>query len=126
MTTVACRFFPPYCVHIAVVAALKAKGSIIFHNTFYEYGFFFVEELAKMKAKLIMADPHRIITFGPKQFQGAKIIAPNIIQATMALFVVALSAEGTTILEDTEDSLMRRYPELMENYRKLGADIVKL
>jgi len=124
--TFAWPFLPPDFVHIAVVAALKAKGSIIFHNTFYEYGFFFIEELAKMKAKVIMADPHRIITFGPTQYQGAKIIAPNIIQATMALFLAALSAEGTTILVDAEDALMRRYPELLENYRKLGADIVKL
>lgn len=119
-------FLPPDFVHVAVVAALKAKGSIIFHNSFYEYGFFFIEELAKMKAKVIMADPHRIITFGPTDFKGAKIIAPNIIQATMALFLVALSASGTTILEDSEDSLMRRYPDLLENYRKLGANIVKL
>lgn len=124
--TFAWPFLPPDFVHVAVVSALKAKGSMIFHNSFYEYGFFFIEEVAKMKAKIIMADPHRIITFGPTNFKGAKLIAPNIIQATMALFLAALSAEGTTILEDAEDSLMRRYPDLLENYRKLGADIVKL
>jgi UDP-N-acetylglucosamine 1-carboxyvinyltransferase len=124
--TFAWPFLPPDFVHVAVVSALKAKGSMIFHNTFYEYGFFFIEELAKMKAKVIMADPHRIITFGPTHFRGAKIIAPNIIQATMALFIAALGAEGTTILEDAEDSLLRRYPSLIENYRKLGANIVKL
>jgi UDP-N-acetylglucosamine 1-carboxyvinyltransferase len=124
--TFAWPFLPPDFVHVAVVSALKAKGSMIFHNSFYEYGFFFIEEVAKMKAKIIMADPHRIITFGPTNFKGAKLIAPNIIQATMALFLAALAAEGTTILEDAEDSLMRRYPDLLENYRKLGADIVKL
>jgi UDP-N-acetylglucosamine 1-carboxyvinyltransferase len=113
-------------VHIAVVAALKAKGSIIFHNSFYEYGFFFIEELVKMKAKLIMADPYRIISFGPTDFKAARIIAPNIIQATMALFIAALGAEGTTILDDAEDSLLRRYPNLIEKYTKLGAKISKL
>lgn len=124
--TFAWPFLPPDFVHVAVVAALKAKGSMIFHNSFYEYGFFFIEELAKMKAKVIMADPHRIITFGPTEFKAAKIIAPNIIQATMALFLAALSAEGTTILEDTEDSLMRRYPDLLVNFQKLGANIEKI
>lgn len=119
-------FLPADFVHIAVVAALKAKGSMIFHNSFYEYGFFFIEELAKMKAKVIMADPHRIITFGPTQFQPSRIIAPNIIQATMALFLAALSADGETILDDAEDSLLRRYPNLIENYKKLGANVSKI
>lgn len=49
--------FPADLIHVAVVLALKAKGSAIFYNTFYEYGFFFVEELAKMKALTVMADP---------------------------------------------------------------------
>jgi len=119
-------FLPPDFVHVALVTALKAKGSFVFHNSFYEYGFFFIEELAKMKAKLIMADPYRIVTFGPTDYQGAKIIAPNIIQATMALFLAALSAPGVTILEDSEDSLLRRYPDLIANYQKLGAKITKL
>lgn len=117
---------PPDFVHIAVVCALKAKGSIIFQNTFYEYGFFFIEELAKMKAKVIMADPFRLITFGPTKFKGAKIFAPNIIQATMALFLVALAAEGETILEDRDDSLLRRYPDLLEKYTSLGAQITRI
>jgi UDP-N-acetylglucosamine 1-carboxyvinyltransferase len=119
-------FLPPDFVHVALVTALKAKGSFVFHNSFYEYGFFFIEELAKMKAKLIMADPYRIVTFGPTDYQAAKIIAPNIIQATMALFLAALSAPGVTILEDSEDSLLRRYPDLIANYQKLGAKITKL
>jgi len=123
--TFAWPFLPPDFVHVAVVSALMAEGSFVFHNSFYEYGFFFIEELAKMKAKLIMADPYRIITFGPTKFQSAKIIAPNIIQATMALFLAALSASGTTILEDSEDALLRRYPDLIANYSKLGAKITK-
>src|SRR3990167_8088208 len=117
---------PPDFIHIAIVCALKAKGSIIFQNTFYEYGFFFIEELAKMKAKIIMADPFRVITFGPTNFKGAKVFAPNIIQATMALFLAALSAEGETILEDRDDSLLRRYPDLIEKYKSLGAQVSRI
>src|SRR3989344_913703 len=117
---------PPDFIHIAIVCALKAKGSIIFQNTFYEYGFFFIEELAKMKAKVIMADPFRVITFGPTNFKGAKVFAPNIIQATMALFLAALSAEGETILEDRDDSLLRRYPDLVEKYKSLGAQVSRI
>ena len=119
-------FVPPDFVHVAVVTALKAKGSLIFLNPFYEYSFFFIEELIKLKAKVIMADPTRLITFGPTEFKGAKIFAPNIIQATMALFLAALSADGTTILEDRDDSLLRRYPDLIEKYTSLGAQVEKI
>jgi len=106
-------FLPPDFIHVAIVTALKAEGSMIFNNSFYEYGFFFIEELAKMKASIVMADPYRLITFGSTDFKSAKLFAPNIIQASMALFLAALSANGETILEDRNDSLLRRYPDLM-------------
>lgn len=108
---------------IILVTALKSKGSIILHNPFQEYGMFWIEELAKMKAKVVMADPHRVITFGPTEFEAAKLNAPNIIQATMALFIAALSAPGTTTLVDNDDSLIRRYPDLIEKYTALGAKV---
>jgi len=116
---------PPDFIHVAIVTALKARGNIVFHNSFYEYGFFFIEELAKMKANLVMADPYRLITFGPTKFQGGRIFTQNIIQASMALFLAAVSAEGETILEDRNDSLLRRYPDLIAKYSKLGANVAK-
>lgn len=119
-------FLPPDFIHVAIVTALKAEGSLIFHNSFYEYGFFFIEELAKMKAKVVMADPYRLITFGPTEFEATKIFAPNIIQATMSLFLAALSADGETILEDRTDALLRRYPNLVDKYTSLGASIEKI
>lgn len=118
-------FLPPDFVHVAVVTALMAEGSMIFHNSFYEYAFFYVEELAKLKAKVIMADPHRIITFGPTQLRGSKVIAPNIIQATVALFIAGLAAKDETTLEDVSDSMLRRFPDLVEKYQSLGAKIEK-
>lgn len=117
---------PQDFIQILMVCALKAKGSMILHNPFQEYGMFWIEELTKMKAKVIMADPHRVITFGPTDFQAGKIMAPNIIQATMALFLAALSANGTSTLIDSDDALMRRYPDLVANFNKLGARIEKV
>lgn len=108
---------------VVLVTALKASGSIILHNSFQEYGNFWIEELVKMKAKLIMGDPHRVITYGPTEFKGAKIKAPNIIQATYALFLAALSAKGETILEDVDNSLQRRFPDIVEKFSSLGAKI---
>lgn len=115
--------FPPDLIHVAVVLGLYAKGSAIFHNSFYEYGFFFIEELAKMKASVVMADPHRIITFGPTRFKPANLIAPSIIQAAYALFLCALSADGKSTLKNAE-SLFRRYGDIIEKFKFLGADVV--
>ena len=113
-------------MQIMIVTALKAKGSMILHNSFQEYGMFWIEELVKLKAKVVMADPYRVLTFGPTDFKGSKIFAPNIIQATMALFLAALSAKGETVLEDRSDSLLRRYPDLVEVYTSLGAKIERV
>jgi UDP-N-acetylglucosamine enolpyruvyl transferase len=54
--------FPPDLVHTAVVLALKSQGQAMFHNLMYEYSFFFVQELAKMKASIILANPVTVIT----------------------------------------------------------------
>lgn len=114
---------PMDLVQVMIVCALKAEGSMILRNSFQEFGMFWIEELVKMKAKMILADPSRVITFGPTEFMAEKIYAPNIIQATMALFLAALSAKGVTILEDASDSLLRRYPDLVDKYKSLGAQV---
>lgn len=114
--------YPADLIHVAVVLGLYSQGSAIFHNSFYEYGFFFIEELAKMKATTVMADPHRIITFGPTKFQPANLLSPNIIQASYALLLCCLSAEGKSVLNNAEP-LFRRYGDIIEKFQKLGADI---
>lgn len=55
--------YPADLIHVAVILALKAKGNAMFRNSFYEYSFFFVEQLAKMKAIAMLADPTKIVTF---------------------------------------------------------------
>ncbi|MEI7579676.1 MAG: UDP-N-acetylglucosamine 1-carboxyvinyltransferase [bacterium] len=117
---------PQDLIQIIIVTALKAKGSLILNNSFQEYGMFWIEELVKLKAKVIMADPFRLITFGPTNYKGARLFAPNIIQASMALFLAALAAEGETILEDRSEALSRRYPDLVAKYSGLGAKIEEI
>ncbi|HMT27279.1 MAG TPA: hypothetical protein PKD96_03170, partial [Candidatus Absconditabacterales bacterium] len=114
--------FPADLIHVASVLALKAQGSAIFINSFYEYSFFFVEELAKMKALTVMADPMRIITFGPTQFKPANLISPNIIQASYAMVICALAAEGKSVISEVEP-LFRRYPDIDKQFNSIGADI---
>lgn len=114
--------YPADLVHVAVVLALKAKGNAMFRNAFYEYSFFFIEQLAKMRAIAVLADPTKVVTFGPTDFKAANMVCSDIIQASYALFIAALSAKGESTLLQC-DSLFRRYPNIVEQFNKLGADV---
>lgn len=114
--------YPPDLIHVAVVLALKAKGNIMFRNTFYEYSFFFVQQLAKMKALTVLADPTKVVTFWPTNFKPATMLCSDIIQASYAMMIAAMAAEGRSELLEC-DSIFRRYPNVVEQFKKLWADI---
>lgn len=114
---------PMDIIHTFAVTALSCEGSAIFMNIGYEYAWFFIEELAKMKGRTVMADPHRIITFGPTQWKGANIVCSDIIQASYALLLAALAAEGTTTI-NAITPLFRRFPNFVEQFRSLWADLL--
>ncbi|MCS6982849.1 MAG: UDP-N-acetylglucosamine 1-carboxyvinyltransferase [Candidatus Absconditabacterales bacterium] len=113
---------PPDFVHTCVVTALYADGQAIFDNLFYEYGFFFVQELAKMKANIILANPVTVITTGPNQFKGAHVMCPDILQAAYGLLIAALGARGESVLHSITP-LFRRFPDFVSKFTSLGAAI---
>jgi UDP-N-acetylglucosamine 1-carboxyvinyltransferase len=113
---------PPDFVHSMAVVALKADGQVIFDNLFYEYGWFFVEELAKMKANVVMANPVTVITNWPTQFKPANLLCSDIIQASYGLLLAALSAPWTSTLHAITP-LFRRFPNFVDQFRSLGGDL---
>lgn len=50
------------------------------------------------------------------------MICSDIIQASYALIIAALSAKGESVLLEC-DSVFRRYPNIAEQFNNLGADI---
>lgn len=114
--------FPVDLLPIAIVLATQAEGSMLLHNKLYESGLGFVDQLIKMKAQLMVADPHRVVTLGKSNLKGCRVQSPDIIQAGVALFLAALVADDTTTLTHA-DSITRRYPDIAESYRSLGANI---
>lgn len=114
--------FPTDLFPIAVVLGASSDGELFFFNKMDEQQLLFVEELAKMGMKTFIGGTQRIITYGPTKWQPSTINAPYIIQATMAMVLCALAAEGETIIKNAE-ALLRRYPDLVEKYQKLGAKI---
>lgn len=113
---------PMDIIHTFAVTALSCEGSAIFMNVGYEYAWFFVEELAKMKGRTVMADPHRIITFWPTDWKAANIVCSDIIQASYGLLLAALAADGTSTI-NAITPLFRRFPNFIDQFRSLGAKI---
>lgn len=115
-------YFPTDLLPLMVALAVKSKGSIMFWNKLYEGGLLWIPEMIKFGAQIIMCDPHRIIVYGDKELTPASVDAPNIIRATVALLMVALTIEGESIIKDA-DSIKRAHPNFVENLKRLGADI---
>jgi len=78
--------------------------------------------MMKFGAHIVMCDPYRVIVFGNKPLSPATVDSPNIIRATVALMMVALTINGESIIRNA-DSIKRAHPNFVENLQKLGADI---
>jgi len=115
-------YFPTDLLPLMVAIAVKAEGSIMFWNKLYEAGFFWIPEMIKFGAEIIMCDPHRIIVYGNKPLKPAEVDSPNIIRATVGLMMVALTIKGESVINNA-DSIKRAHPNFVENLQKLGADI---
>jgi UDP-N-acetylglucosamine 1-carboxyvinyltransferase len=115
-------YFPTDLMPLMVALAVKSEGSMMFWNKLYEGGFFWIPELIKFGAHIVMCDPHRIIVYGNKPLKGATVVAPNIIRATVALLMIGLSIDGESIIEGA-DSIKRAHPNFIENLNKLGAGL---
>lgn len=115
-------YFPADLLPLMTALAVKADGSIMFWNKLYEGGFFWIPEMVKFGAHIVMCDPHRVIVYGNKPLKTATVNAPNIIRATVALLMVALTIDGESRINNA-DSIKRAHPDFIENLNKLGADI---
>ncbi len=107
---------------VILVLALHCHGSAMITNSYYSTQFFFVQEIAKMKARTVMADPHRIITFGPTNRKAADLLCGDIIQSSYGMLMACLAAEGTSTL-NAITPLFRRFPNFVESFNKLGAQL---
>ena len=102
--------------------ASKSRGRLLLQNWMYESGLDFVRELNFLGADIQMLDPQKIIVNGPVTFKGGEVTPPSVIQAAKAIFLAALADPAVTVIHGT-DILRRRYPNIIEVYRKLGAKI---
>ncbi len=119
--------FTPDLISIALVTAIQAKGSVLIHQKMFESRLFFVDKLIDMGAQIILCDPHRATVIGlnhQHSLRGIRMTSPDI-RAGVALLIAALSAEGTSIIDNIEQ-IDRGYQNIDGRLRKLGADIVRI
>jgi UDP-N-acetylglucosamine 1-carboxyvinyltransferase len=116
--------FTPDLLSVVLVTAVQAKGSVLIHQKMFESRLFFVDRLLEMGAQIILCDPHRAAVIGldrASQLRGIVMSSPDI-RAGVALLIAALSAEGTSIINNI-NQIDRGYQDIDGRLRALGADI---
>lgn len=116
--------FPTDLMSVAIVLATQSKGVSLCHDWMYEGRMFFIDKLITMGAKIILADPHRVLVYGPDKLRGKVLETPDI-RAGMALVVAALAARGESVINQAE-LIERGYEDVVRKLRSLGADIKRV
>ena len=114
----------PDLLSVLIVVATQAKGSVLFHQKMFESRLFFVDKLIDMGAQIILCDPHRAVVIGHDngiRLRGRRMTSPDI-RAGIAMLIAALSAEGTSRIENVEQ-IDRGYEHIEERLGALGAQI---
>ncbi len=119
--------FTPDLISIVLVTAIQAKGTVLIHQKMFESRLFFTDKLIDMGAQIILCDPHRATVIGlnrENNLRGIRMSSPDI-RAGVALLIAALSADGTSII-DNIDQIDRGYQNIDGRLNALGADIVRV
>lgn len=114
----------PDLLSVLIVVATQAKGSVLFHQKMFESRLFFVDKLIEMGAQIILCDPHRAVVVGHDNaftLRARRMTSPDI-RAGIALLIAAMSAEGTSIIDNIEQ-IDRGYENIEERLNSLGANI---
>ncbi|MDA3891156.1 MAG: UDP-N-acetylglucosamine 1-carboxyvinyltransferase [Salinivirgaceae bacterium] len=117
----------PDLLSVLLVTATQAKGSVLVHQKMFESRLFFTDKLIDMGAQIILCDPHRATVIGLNKAQilrGINMTSPDI-RAGMALLIAALSAKGTSVI-DNIDQIDRGYERIDERLNALGARITRV
>jgi UDP-N-acetylglucosamine 1-carboxyvinyltransferase len=119
--------FTPDLLSIVLVTAIQAKGSVLIHQKMFESRLFFVDKLIDMGAQIILCDPHRAVVIGlerKQQLRGITMSSPDI-RAGVALLIAAMSAEGTSRIQNIEQ-IDRGYQFIDRRLNAIGAQIHRI
>jgi UDP-N-acetylglucosamine 1-carboxyvinyltransferase len=114
----------PDLLSVILVTATQAKGSVLIHQKMFESRLFFVDKLIDMGAQIILCDPHRATVIGMDhaiRLRSTIMSSPDI-RAGVALLIAAMSAEGSSVINNIEQ-IDRGYQNIDSRLNGLGASI---
>ena len=117
----------PDLISVLITVATQARGSVLFHQKMFESRLFFVDKLIDMGAQIILCDPHRAVVVGHDrklQLKAGRMSSPDI-RAGIALLIAALSAKGTSRIDNIEQ-IDRGYEHIEQRLNALGAKITRI
>ena len=117
----------PDLLSIILVVATQARGSLLIHQKMFESRLFFVDKIIEMGARVVLCDPHRAVVVGlerKRSLRGITMTSPDI-RAGVSLLIAALSAEGTSIIQNIEQ-IDRGYQYIDERLKSLGAELKRI
>ncbi len=117
----------PDLLSVLIVVATQARGSVLFHQKMFESRLFFVDKLIDMGAQIILCDPHRAVVVGHDKalsLRARRMVSPDI-RAGIALLIAAMSAEGTSRIDNVEQ-IDRGYQDIEARLTALGAKIKRV
>ena len=115
-------YVPADLLPIFVALGVRAEGSVMYWNKVYEGALGWTSELGKFGAHAVLCDPHRLIIYGGKPLMPATVESPYIIRVAIALFMLAASIEGKSMILNAAP-IQRAHPRFVENLNALGADV---
>ena len=115
--------FPTDLQPMVIALNSIAEGNALVTENVFEGRFMFVNELARLGAK-IQIDGHHAAVTGVKQLSGAPVVATDI-RAGVGLVLAALVSEGETIVEDAFH-IDRGFPNFAEQLCALGANVTRI
>ncbi|MDP9251719.1 MAG: UDP-N-acetylglucosamine 1-carboxyvinyltransferase [Chloroflexota bacterium] len=113
--------FPSDLTSVATAMATQAEGTVLIHEWMFEARMFWVDALVRMGARLVLADPHRVVVVGPSQLYGTDLRSPDI-RAGMAILAATLCTSGQSVISNVEQ-IDRGFEDLDGRLRALGAKI---
>lgn len=112
--------FPTDSVMNLMAMCAVAKGTSVFEETIFQNRFNSAQELNKMGAQIKVYDRIAVVE-GVEELFGAEVKATDL-RGGAALVCAGLCANSTTTISQTSH-IYRGYENLVENLKKLGADI---